>query len=168
MKVLIQLVIASIMSMVLSTAQAQSISSNAELINQYKTVIRIEHDSRHLYHLQSKALLAHIGGWARPANEDGSELDSLSGVPTQVIQLDLNRLKDRIRRNKFEEGFANELSEIIAMFEGAMTTSLEIAKHLEAGQVAEANRIYKDRSMLRYEELWRSTYSLFRDIERQL
>ncbi len=153
-----------------NSAQELAIENKGELllISDYRTIVEIEHDSRHLYHLQTKALVAHLGGWARPANEDGSEIDSFTGVSEQVIPINLNRIKARIRRGDVDEEIASELSEIISVFEKAIETSLELASKLELGDLPNASEIYRARSIPEYERLWRRTYTLRRDIERKL
>ena len=113
--------------LVLLLASVQQLAADEirmQLIRDYRTIVAIEHDSRHLYHLQTKALVAHLGGWARPANEDGSEMDSFVGVSEQVIPINLNRIKARLARGGKDDVVAADMLEIIALFEDAIATGL--------------------------------------------
>ena len=150
-------------------AQQQSNSEAIEReLSAYRMIIAIEHDSRHLYHLQSKALVGYLGGWARPANEDGSEMDSFVGISEQVIPVNLNRIKARLRRGEGDEETAAEILDIIGVFEDAIETGLGLADQLEAGELADAAETYRDRSTPQYERLWRRTFTLMRAIERRM
>lgn len=169
-KMLLAIAAAMVMATSVSAAaQAGSGTDPAEqLITDYESIVAVEHDSRHLYHLQTKALVAHLGGWARPANEDGSEIDVFSGVSKQVIPLNLNRIKAQLRRGRTDEQTASEMSEIIALFETAIATGQEISSLLEAGKFEQASELYRTRSVPEYEKLWRRTFTLMRGIERRL
>ncbi|MCB4455770.1 hypothetical protein [Leisingera sp. McT4-56] len=166
------LVFAAVMAMAVPVSAAGQDGSDAppaaQLITAYETIVAVEHDSRHLYHLQTKALVAHLGGWARPANEDGSEIDVFSGVSEQVIPLNLNRIKAQLRRGRTDKQTAPELAEIITLFEAAIPTGLEISRLLEAGNFEQASEFYRTRSVPEYEKLWRRTFTLMRGIERRL
>jgi hypothetical protein len=135
--------------------------------NWLRVLRAFERESRHLYYLQSNAMLSAYGGWSEGDFTYGDHI-LLVKEAGEIIAENVNRLRYQLERGKWGAGEDIErLAEAVAQMQTAIGISIEISDLLRAGDLALANAAYRERSEPLFKSIWASNSTLVSGAERR-
>ena len=125
-------------------------------------------------HLEALALLAAYGGWTRYEGEaatGGIQPNENFNIVKFIgrIKPDLANAKKAIERNKSAtEEERKRFSDILANVEKLSTVAMEVHDRLEEGKIAEANVVYRDKSIPLIGSINADSYTLISGLEKKI
>lgn len=141
-------------------------AETAEIISVFR---KIEMLSNTLLHAQSQALIEMQSGFVLGIDDGGffGPTGTLS-KSTGKAQSDFRNLTFVVKRLALDADAASRLSNAFAEVEGLVTAGFEMTGHLEKDQLAEAVRIYAQKSLPQYKQVFSTVYTEVSGREREL
>ena len=160
------------------SSQTTAPNDTIQIIAQMQKVIsqtyKLESAGEGIMHLEALALLAAYGGWTRYEGEaatGGIQPNENYNIVKFIgrIKPDLANAKKAIDRNKSAtEEELKRFSDILANVEKLSTVAMEVHDRLEEGKIAEANALYRDKSIPLIGSINADSYTLISGLEKKI